>query len=131
VIDPTGSRVYDPAHRPPRGEGRTARGDVSVEEAQLLALVPEFADYLARLKRHAQGRGLRDIRRLLRLVADYPRQPLLEAVRTAAHYGLFDLERVERLLLRSLTRDFFFVAPGTPGEDDDPDDNDPEDTDDG
>lgn len=120
LIEPAGARVCDAAHRPPRGEGRHARGDVSVEEQQLLGLVPDFAEYLARLKRHAQGRGVRDIRRLLRLVADYPRAPLLEAVRTAAHYGLFDLERVERLLLRSLTRDFFFVAPGAPDDDTDP-----------
>jgi len=124
-IDPGGTST-DPTHRPPRGEGRTARGDISVEEKQLLTLVPDLTEYLARLKRHGQGSGVRDVRRLLRFVADYPRAPLLEAVRTAAHYGLFDLERVERLLLRSLTRDFFFVAPGAA-----PDDPDPEDPDDG
>jgi len=132
VIDPGAARVVDPAHRPPRGEGRSARGDVSVEEEQLLRLVPEFTGYVARLKRAPHGRGLRDVRRLLRMTSDYPRTPLLEAVRTAAHFGLFDLERVERLLLRSLARDFFFVAPGTPGADDDPDDDpDPEDPNDG
>jgi transposase len=127
VVEPSSVRVVDPAHRPPRGEGRTARGDVSVEEDQLLRLVPEFASYVARLKRAPHGRGLRDVRRLLRMVSDYPRTPLVEAVRTAAHFGLFDLERVERLLLRSLARDFFFVAPGAPGGDeDDPGPKDPE-----
>ena len=124
-LDPGGTS-NDPLHRPPRGEGRHARGDVSCEEKQLLALVPELAEYLARLKRHAQGSGVRDVRRLLRMVSDYPRAPLLDAFGTAAHYGLFDLERVERLLLRALARDFFFLAPGAPGDDD----SDPEDPDD-
>ena len=31
---------------------------------------------------------------------DYPRAPLLEAITTAGQYGLFDLERVENLILR-------------------------------
>jgi transposase len=120
LIDGEDLRVVDPAHRPPRGEGRHARGVVSPEETELLRLAPELADYLARLKRHAQGRSLRGVRRLLRMVSDYPRGPLLESLRVAAHYGLFDLERVERMLLRSLARDFFFVSPDR---DRDPDPN--------
>ena len=44
------------------------------------------------------------------------------AIANAAEYGLYDLERVERVLLRSLTRDFFRVPDG---------DDDPEDPDDG
>jgi transposase len=135
LLDSEDARVIDPAHRPPRGEGRRARGDVSLEETELVRLVPELGDYVARLKRHAQGRGVRDVRRLLRMVSDYPRAPLLEAVRVATHYGLFDLERVERMLLRSLTRDFFFVTPDpdpdSDGHDSDSeDDSDPEDPDD-
>jgi hypothetical protein len=122
LIDSTGARVVDPAHRPPRGEGRHARGSVSVEEEDLLRLCPELSDYVSKLKCHAQGRGIRDMRRLLRLLADYPRAPFLETIRAATHYGLFDLERVERMLLRSLTRDFFFVAPDGGSDPEDPDD---------
>lgn len=124
LIDPHEKRVCDPAHRPPRGEGRHARGDVSFEEKQLLGICPELGQYVVRLKMSPQSRGVRDIRRLLRFVSDYPRTPLLAAVRTALDYGLFDLERVERMLLRSLARDFFFVMPT-------PDERDPEDPDDG
>jgi len=115
VLDPNGVRVSDPAHRPPRGQGRSARGDVSLEEQQLLRLVPELGDYVARLKSDSKSRGSRDIRRLLRMVSDYPRGPLLATVRTAARYGLYDLERVEHMLLRSLAQDFFFVVPGASG----------------
>jgi transposase len=107
VWEPGGVRVVDAAHRPPRGEGRYARGDVSVEERELLRLEPGLGEYVQRLKRHG---GLREVRRLLRMVADYPRAPLLEAVRVAAHYGLYDVGRLERMLLRSLQRGFFFVV---------------------
>jgi Mu transposase, C-terminal domain len=124
LIDSADVRVCDPTHRPPRGEGRHARGDNSVEHDELLRLAPELGDYLALLKAHAAGRGLRDVRRLLRMVSDYPRAPLVETVRLAGHYGLFDLERVERMLLRSLARGFFFTPPPPP------DVPDPEDSDD-
>jgi transposase len=130
VLESSSARVFDPAHRPPRGQRRSARGDVSVEEEQLLRLAPELGDYVGRIKRHAHGRGLRDVRRLLRMVGDYPRDPLVEAVRTATHYGLYDLERVERMLLRSLARGFFFVAPGAPQLHAPESDHDPEDSDD-
>ena len=36
----------------------------------------------------------------LRLVRDYPREPLLAAVREAARYGLYNLDRLERMILR-------------------------------
>lgn len=116
VVEPGRERVCDPKHRPPRGQGHTARGGVSVEEQTLLRHVPEFADYVARLKARPRSRGLRDIRHLLRMVEEYPREPLLDNVRTAAHYGLYELERVERMVLRSLARDFFFVTTPTTSE---------------
>ncbi len=37
VVEPGSVRVVDKSHRPPRGQGRSARGDVSVEERELLA----------------------------------------------------------------------------------------------
>jgi len=112
-------RVTDPAHRPPRSERRGAKYDVSPQERRLLTLAPELADYVARLKQQARRRGPQDVRRLLRMVTEYPRAPLVDAVRRADHYGLFDLERVERMLLRSLTTEFFLVAPEPLGDGDD------------
>jgi transposase len=117
VLDALDTRVTDKTHRPPRGEGATARPPILEEEQQLLRLAPEVAEYVAGLRRHAPARGIRDVRRLLRMVQDYPRAPLVGALGTATHYGLYDLERVERLLLRSLARDFFLVPPtGSDGE---------------
>ena len=43
---------------------------------------------------------------------------LEEAVATALEYGLFDLERQERLILRTIAKDYF-VLPGTADTDSD------------
>jgi len=49
------------------------------------------------------------LRQLLRLVREYPREPLVAAVREAARYGLYDLDRLERMILRRVQRDFFLL----------------------
>jgi hypothetical protein len=49
------------------------------------------------------------LRQLLRLVREYPRGPLLGAVREAARYGLYDLDRVERMILRQVARNYFLL----------------------
>lgn len=95
-----------PEHRPARGQGGPLPAPV-VEERQILEAAPEIAGYVAALKKHAAGRGTVALRRLQRLVRDYPRQPLIEAVRDAETYGLYDLGRLERMVLRRIARDFF------------------------
>jgi len=57
------------------------------------------------------------LRQLLRFVREYPREPLLRAVQEAAHYGLYDLDRLERMILRRVTREYFLLD-GEPSEDD-------------
>lgn len=106
VAVPGTRRVTDPAHRPPRGEGRRARE--SHEEKRILALAPELGSYIAGLKRCGRGPAVRSLRRLLLMVRDYPRTPLVRALEEAGRYGLYDLERVERMVLRRIGEDFFF-----------------------
>jgi hypothetical protein len=55
------------------------------------------------------------LRRLLALYREYPRAPFLQAVTLAAQYGLFDLDRLERLTLR-LVAQTYFVLPEHDGE---------------
>lgn len=45
------------------------------------------------------------------IVRDYPREPLLAAVRIATHYGLDDMDRLESLVLRHIAGDFFPRPP--------------------
>lgn len=58
------------------------------------------------------------LRQLLRLVREYPRQPLLAAVREAARYGLYDLDRLERMILRRVAREYFLLDDGNEPHDD-------------
>ena len=63
------------------------------------------------LRTRAAGRGTLPLRQLLRLVRDYPRAPLLDAVRAATHYRLYDLGRLERMVLRNIAHDYFPPPP--------------------
>jgi len=104
--DPGPGRATLPEHRPPRGQGGTPSAP-AVEERQLLETAPEIAGYVAALKQRAAGRGTVALRRLQRLLREYPRPPVVEAIRAAETYGLFDLERLERMILRAIAKDFF------------------------
>jgi len=103
-----------PEHRPPRGQANS-RPDPHPEEKTILHAAPELADYVAALKQHTPRLMVLALRHLLRLVREYPREPLRAAVGEAARYGLYDLDRLERMILRRVTQDYFlFDSP--PGE---------------
>jgi transposase len=106
LVEPLGRRLTAVEHRPPRGQG-IRRHDPSVEEKALLQAAPELAAYVASLKKKASGRATRQLRQLLRMVREYPRQILLQTADTALHYGLYDLDRLEKLVLRQIATDYF------------------------
>jgi transposase len=107
-------RVLLPQHRPPRGQG-VWRPHPHPEEALILEAAPEIADYLAALKQHSRKLVVLVLRQLLRFVREYPREPLLAAVQEAARYGLYDLDRVERMILRRVAHDYFLLDPSSGG----------------
>ncbi|MGH8649529.1 MAG: hypothetical protein ACREUP_09515, partial [Burkholderiales bacterium] len=83
----------------------------------ILTAAPELGEYVAGLKQRSRKVVTLALRQLLRLVREYPREPLLGAVREAARYGLYDLDRLERMILRRVTREYFLLDRG-PREDD-------------
>ena len=85
----------------------------SPEERRLRADSPVLAQMVDALRKRHGGRA---IRRLHRMWLDYPAEPLRRALAVALEHGLFDLERVERLVLRHIAGDFFQLRPP----DDDP-----------
>lgn len=93
-------------HRPSRG---VKRPDPHPEEALILKAVPEIGGYVAALKQNGRKLTILALRQLLRMVREYPREPLLAAVREAARYGLYDLDRLERMILRLVARDYFLL----------------------
>ena len=109
-------RITLAEHKPPRGEG-VKRGDPHPEEQAILTAVPELAPYVTALKQKGRKVVALALRQLLRLVREYPRQPLLAAVDEAARYGLYDLDRLERMILRRVARDYFLLETET-GHDD-------------
>ncbi len=111
VLEPANVRVTDPAHRPPRREGVFARRAVSVEEKRIGQRMPEAMPYVALLKSKKRS-TTRALRWLLRIVDEYPRDAVAGALREALRYRMHDLERLERMVLRRIARDFFVVPEG-------------------
>lgn len=102
-------RVTLPEHRPPRGEGCAARNESLPEERELLASEPPLPDYTRAVKAKSSLRWPVALRRLAQMRRDYPRDAFLSAVRSAAHYGMHDLDRLERMVLRNIASEYFFV----------------------
>jgi transposase len=100
------ARRTDPAHHPtPVRASRTPS-----LEGQLHDDSPELDAYARALKQRGHGRGLRALQRLLELQRTYPKAAFLAAVRQAAHYGLYDLGRLEKLILQEVAGDFFALS---------------------
>lgn len=100
-------RVTVPEHRPPRGAFAAHVRPCPPEEKELAGAEPVLAAYAAELKTRSTSRWTVALRRLWQMWRDYPRRPLLAAVREAAHYGLYDIERLERMVLRKIAGEYF------------------------
>jgi len=108
AVTPQPQRITLAAHRPPRGEG-VKRSHPHPEEQAILHAAPELAAYVTALKQKGRKVVALALRQLLRLLQEYPREPFLAAVREAAQYGLYDLDRLERMILRRVARDYFLL----------------------
>jgi hypothetical protein len=106
VIDPVGQRVTTKEHRPPRGSG-LKRSDPPPEETTLSQLAPDLLGYVTALKKRGRKQTTLALRHLLRMIREYPKAPLRDAIAEAERYGLFDLDRVERMVLRRIAHDYF------------------------
>jgi transposase len=103
LIGQRDARRTDPAHHPtPTRASRTP-----AIEAQLCHDSPELQAYARALEQRGHGRGLRALRRLLEIQHTYPKEAFLAGVRQAAHYGLYDLGRLEKLILQQVAGNFF------------------------
>ena len=107
ALGSTSVRVTLPEHRPPRGQ-RPSTQPIP-EEALLAQTEAPLPAYAAALKQRCAGRGVAALRRLLGLYREYPRPAVVRAVALAQQYGLFDLDRLERLVLRVIASDFFIL----------------------
>jgi hypothetical protein len=103
LIGQRDARRTDPAHHPtPVRASRTPALEVQLQDGS-----PELDAYARALKQRGHGRGLRALQRLLELQRTYPKAAFLAAIRQAAHYGLYDLGRLEKLILQEVAGNFF------------------------
>jgi hypothetical protein len=94
-------------HRRP--QRRKAYQGPSSEEQQLRRDSEALSRYVSALKRRSPGRGVARLRRLLAMRRTYPREAFLAAIEKALHYGLYDLHRLEHLILEQVAGDFFCI----------------------
>ena len=74
--------------------------------------MPALAAYLPAFKRHHRRTGAA-LRRLQRLLHTYPSDATATALARAADYGLFDLDRIEAMVLKTVAGDFFQLPGDT------------------
>ncbi|MFL5279496.1 MAG: hypothetical protein ACJ8AW_00445 [Rhodopila sp.] len=77
---------------------------------------PSLDRYTAALKQRGHAGNRRALRRLIEMKRTYPHAPFTPAIEQALQYGLFDLGRLEDLILKQVAGDFFALSVG---EDDD------------
>jgi len=106
VQGPCDTRVTDPAHRPPRGQGLSRHRPEAPEQIEILQIEPRLAGYVHALKQYIGDRRA-PLRRLLSMLRDYPRAAFLAAVAEAERYRLLDLDRLEKMVLRQIADDYF------------------------
>jgi len=105
ILTPDQVRVTLPEHRPERAGAR--QRNIHPERTAILAAVPQLEPYVDNLERRGRKVVALLLRHLLRLLRDYPREAFLGAIEEAERYGLYDLDRVERMILRRVRREYF------------------------
>jgi transposase len=108
LLDKKETRITAKGHHPPFNR-RIAHQGPCKEEKTLLGHSEELDHYVEQMKKRSPGRGIRQMRRLLELKRTYPQEPFIKAIKEALHYGLYDLGRLERLVLSHVAGDFFNI----------------------
>lgn len=108
LIDKRETRITAKAHHSPLSRINAHTG-ASEEEKTLRGQYECLDHYVRELKRHSSGRGLRQMRRLLDLKRTYPEDAFKKAIKKALHYGLYDLSRLEQMILSCVAGDFFNI----------------------
>jgi transposase len=109
VLDTVARKITLPEHRPPRG-AREIRPAISAEEQAVRAADPALAAYVDALKKRLPGMSATlALRRLCAFLREYPEKAVLTAVSQAAHYGLFNMQRLETMILRTIHEHYFLV----------------------
>ena len=107
-----------PAAEPERNPmARRQRQAWLPEEARLKEAGPTLAKYLDVLKAERGSRYVWSVKKLYRLLCQYDAQALERAVARAAEHRLFDVKRIETILLQDIAQREYRLPLGTEHED--------------
>jgi len=93
-----------------RRQRQKADKAASDSEAILRGYHDILDSYISNLKKHVRGRGRSAMNKLLNFKRTYPQDAFVAAVKQANHYGLFDLNRLEELIIKSVAGNFFNLS---------------------
>ena len=86
---------------------KRTRGEISDAENLLRNQNDILDKYISELKKHVRGRGTRTLQQLLNLKRTYPKDAFALAIKQAAHYRLYDMRRLEKIILSFVSNEFF------------------------
>jgi hypothetical protein len=103
-------RLTAEGHHRPLGARARRQAPLPQHQALLRDAPAVLEQYVQALVQHAPGRGATRLKRLLHLKRTYPAEPFLGAIEQALTYGLFDITRLEALILKRVRGDFFLLG---------------------
>lgn len=109
ILNRKGTKATLPKHHPPLNRKISLQGPPK-EELLLIGENKELDLYVKNLKNRSRGRGVLNLRRLLNLQRSYPTEPFMAGVSKALQYGLYDLARLEKIILDNTAGDFFDLS---------------------
>lgn len=105
-LEKKNTRLTQANHRAPYLREKAYSGP-SKEEGMLKGENEILDKYVAELKKRSHGRGVARFRRLLQLKRTYPKEAFIAGVSKAFKYGLYDLRRLENIILSYIAGNFF------------------------
>jgi len=109
IIDKKDTRTTLPGHHPPLHRQKSHQGPTK-EELMLSGKNENLDRYIKNLKKRSRGRGVLNLRRLLNLQRTYPHQPFMDSISKALTYGLYDLARLEKIILDNIAGEYFELS---------------------
>jgi hypothetical protein len=107
VMDGREIKVRAPGHHRP--QSRSVRRGPSPQFVALSGHNQTLDAYVNGLKNSGRGQGRRKLQRLLELKRSYPETAFLKAIDQALAYGMYDVNRLESMILEHLVGDFFNI----------------------
>jgi len=106
IVGQRNKRITIAGHHPRFIKQKRQDAHVQVER-QLKGHNTVLDAYLTSLKSHVKGRGMSSFKQLLRLKQTYPWDAFMAAVTQASRYGLYDMKRLETMILKQIRECIF------------------------